>query len=257
MKVGIIGGTGLDHMDILKEKHESHPTTPFGKPSSPLTTGTIDGVNVVLLARHGRSHEFSPTDVNYRANIQAVKAAGCTHILATTACGSLKKNIHPGDLVVLDQFIDQTVRRPATLYPDKVLHLPMADPFCQILRETLKRSAKALRFRFHPTGTVVTIEGPRFSTRAESHLFRSWGADVINMSTVPEVVLAREAGICYAAVALATDYDCWKEDAVDIQKVLATMKANSENVIRLFLHALPAIQEVPCQCREDIKNAGI
>jgi len=200
MAIGIIGGSGLDDPKILKDAKEIEVDTPFGKPSSPLTLGKIEGKEVVLLARHGRKHTIMPTNVNFRANIHALKEQGCTAILATTACGSLKEEIKPGDLVILDQFIDRTTKRACTFYEkDKVCHIAMAEPFCSKLRKLLIENAKELKLKHHEKGTMITIEGPRFSTKAESKMFIKWGADVINMSTVPEVVLAREAGICYAS----------------------------------------------------------
>ncbi|CAI8030476.1 S-methyl-5'-thioadenosine phosphorylase [Geodia barretti] len=223
LKVGIIGGTGLDDPDILSERAEKHVNTPFGKPSDCLITGTIQGTPCVLLSRHGRRHGLSPTQVNYRANMYALKEEGCTHVIVTTACGSLQEHIHPGDIVIIDQFIDRTTKRPLTFYdgtpggPVGVSHIPMADPFCNRTRSVLARAVESLGISFHRKGTVVTIEGPRFSTRAESCLFRSWGAELVNMTTVPEVCLAKELGMCYASIALPTDYDCWKGQPVNVE----------------------------------------
>ncbi|XP_030643921.1 S-methyl-5'-thioadenosine phosphorylase isoform X2 [Chanos chanos] len=217
IKIGIIGGSGLDDPDILEGRTERYVDTPFGKPSDALIVGKIKNVECVLLARHGRQHTIMPSNVNYQANIWALKEEGCTHILVTTACGSLKEEIQPGDIVIIDQFIDRTTKRAQTFYdgrptsPPGVCHIPMAEPFCTRTREVLLEVARALGVRCHPRGTMLTIEGPRFSSRAESLMFRQWGADVINMTTVPEVVLAKEAGLCYASIAMATDYDCWKE----------------------------------------------
>src|SRR5574341_2135850 len=211
MKIGIIGGTGLDNPEILKNSSETEIKTRYGTPSSSLVMGKIQGVDVVLLFRHGKGHTIMPSNVPNQANILALKEAGCTHIIATTACGSLKEEITPGDLVLVDQFIDRTTKRKSTFYEqNEVCHIPMAEPFCHNIRKNILEQAKKLSVRCHEKGTVITIEGPRFSTRAESHLFRQWGADVVNMTTIPEVVLAREAGIHYAAIAIATDYDCWK-----------------------------------------------
>src|SRR3989338_1934879 len=199
VKVGIIGGSGLDDPKILEDAKEVDVSTPFGKPSSPLTLGKIGGVDVVILARHGRKHSIMPSNVPFQANVHALKEQGCTHIIATTACGSLRDGIKAGDFVFVDQFIDRTTMRKSTFYEkDKVCHIPMAEPFCEKLRKILAGTAGELKFSHHASGTIITIEGPRFSTKAESHLFRAWNADVINMSTVPEVVLAREAGICYS-----------------------------------------------------------
>ncbi len=260
VKIGIIGGSGLDDSKLLKDYKEIEVDTPFGKPSSPLTTGKIGNVDVVILARHGKGHTIYPTGVNYRANIWALKEQGCTHIIATTACGSLRKEIEPGQLVFIDQFIDRTTQRKSTFYDkDKVCHIPMAEPFCHKLRLLLSDTARELDLKHHDKGTIITVEGPRFSTKAESHMFRQWGADVINMSTVPEVVLAREAGICYASIAMSTDYDCWheSEEGVNIEMVLNTMHKNAENVKKLILKVIPKIHFTECQCREDIKTAVI
>jgi len=190
----------------------------------------------------------------------ALKEQGCTHIIATTACGSLREEIKPGHFVFCDQFIDRTTKRASTFYDsDRVCHIPMAEPFCPKLRGILAETAKEMKMDYHKKGTVVTIEGPRFSTKAESHMFRNWGADVINMSTVPEAVLAREAGICYAIVAMSTDYDCWHstEEGVNIEMVLKTMHQNAENVKKLILAAIPKINYNECQCKEDIKTSVI
>ena len=259
-KIGIIGGSGLDDPAILEHAEEKILDTPFGEPSSPVTCGEIKGVEIVLLARHGRKHTLYPSGVNFRANIWALKSLGCTHILATTACGSLREEIEPGHLVILDQFIDRTTKRASTFYDkDRVCHIPMGDPFCPQLRALLVEGAQTLGLAHHPRGTMVTIEGPRFSTKAESHLFRSWGCDVINMSLVPEVTLAREAGLCYASVAMSTDYDCWHEteEHVTIEMILELMKKNAENVIRLMLDTIPRVQGTECACREFIKTAVI
>ena len=258
VKIGIIGGSGLDDPKIIKDAKEIEANTPYGKPSSPLTVGRISGVDVVILARHGRKHHIYPTGVNFQANIHALKEQGCTHIIATTACGSLREQIKPGHFVFIDQFIDRTTKRKSTFYEsNKVCHIPMAEPFCEKLRKKLKQTADELGFKNHEKGTVVTIEGPRFSTRTESVMFRQWGGDVINMSTVPEVVLAREAGICYAAIAMSTDYDCWHETEadVDLSAVLKVFKENADNVKKLIIKTIPKISYLECKCKEDIKTA--
>lgn len=249
VKIGIIGGSGLDDPQILKDAQEVYLTTPFGEPSSALTVGSIEGRGVVILARHGRQHTLPPTQVNYRANIHALKCQDCTHILATTACGSLREEIGRGDLVILDQFIDFTRFRPITFFEvfppgaENARHTPMAYPFSEPLRQKLIAAAKQLGLNFHEKGTVVTIEGPRFSTRAESQMFRIWGADVINMSLAPEVILANEAGIPYAAVAMSTDYDCWKTDEAQVEwsEVLRIFERNVENVKKLLLKTIQTL----------------
>ncbi len=251
VKVGIIGGSGLDDPKLMKDAKGKKVKTPYGSPSSPLTIGRINNVDVVILARHGKDHSIYPTGVNFRANIYALKKEGCTHILATTAVGSLREKIRPGDLVFVDQFIDFTKHRPLTFHDEKVIHTPMGEPFCKDLRRLLISSAKELKLGHHPKGTVITIEGPRFSTKAESHMFRAWGADVINMSTVPEVILAREAGICYQTIAMSTDYDCWKEgeDPVTWDMILSIMSKNADNVKKLILKTIPKIKNTKCSCK--------
>jgi 5'-methylthioadenosine phosphorylase len=251
VKIGIIGGSGFDDPDILKEKKEIEVDTPYGKPSSVLTCGKIAGIDVVLLARHGKKHSIYPTGVNFRANIWALKEQGVTHIIATTACGSLREQIKPNDFVFVDQFVDFTKHRALTFHDKEVIHTPMAEPFCECLRKKLVETAKELGIKYHEKGTIITIEGPRFSTKAESRMFRLLGADVINMSTVPEVILAREAKICYQAIAMSTDYDCWKEgeEPVTWEMIVERMKLNSENVKKLILAAIPKIKEEDCKCR--------
>jgi 5'-methylthioadenosine phosphorylase len=248
IKVAIIGGSGLDDPEFMKDMVEQEVQTPYGRPSSPLLTGRVNGVDTVVLARHGRGHAIYPTAVNYRANIHALKAAGCTHVLATTAVGSLREQIRPGDLVFPDQFIDFTKHRVLTFHEDEVVHTSMAEPFCRQLSLKLAAEARGLALAFHDRGTVVTIEGPRFSTRAESHMFRMLGADVINMSTVPEVTLAREAGLCYQAIAMSTDYDSWKEgeEPVTWEMIIATMRKNADNVKKLLHMVLPKIGPERC-----------
>ncbi|MFZ5426204.1 MAG: S-methyl-5'-thioadenosine phosphorylase [Thermodesulfobacteriota bacterium] len=244
MKIGIIGGSGLDNPDILENPVDGEVDTPYGKPNSTLRHGTIKGREVVLLARHGRTHTAPPTWVNYRANIWALKTVGCTHILATTAVGSLRAEIARGDLVVLDQFIDFTRHRPVTFHerfePHEPVHTPMADPFDEGLRGRLNAACAKFGYAHHPKGTVVTIEGPRFSTRAESNMFRMWGADVINMSVATEAILAAEAGVPYAAVAMSTDYDCWKTDEPPVtwEDILHIFKQNAEKVTNVLIEVI-------------------
>jgi 5'-methylthioadenosine phosphorylase len=244
VKIGIIGGSGLDNPDILKDAEDIDVDTLYGKPSSPLKIGKIHDIDVVLIARHGREHKIPPTQINFRANIQALKDQGCSHILATTACGSLREKIDRGDLVILDQFIDFTRLRKISFFekftPGDMKHTPMADPYSEELRNILIETAMELNIKHHKTGTVVTIEGPRFSTRAESKMFRIWGADVINMSIATETILANEAGIPYAAVAMSTDYDCWKEDEIPVtwEEILEIFSKNVDNVIALLTNAI-------------------
>jgi 5'-methylthioadenosine phosphorylase len=245
--IGIIGGSGLDNPDILSNPTDEVLTTPYGETSSPLKRGVINGIDVAILARHGREHRIPPTQVNYRANIAALKAAGCTHIIATTAVGSLREEIHRGDLVIPDQFIDFTKQRKMTFHesfePNKPEHCAMSDPYDAHLRRLLIDECRKLNYRCHEFGTVVTIEGPRFSTRAESHMYRAWGADIINMSISTETALANEAGVPYAAVAMSTDYDCWKtgEEAVTWEAVYKTFSQNVEKVTNLLVKIIPMV----------------
>lgn len=249
IKVGIIGGSGLDNPELFKDPEDVLQPTIWGDPTSPLKIGKISGVSVVLLARHGRDHTFPPSQVNYRANIQALKDVGCTHILATTAVGSLRENIGRGDLVIIDQFIDFTKQRKMTFFesfePHKPIHAPMAKPFDPILRKILEAGCLDQGIHFHKSGTVVTIEGPRFSSQAESKMFRALGADIINMSISTEVTLANEIGIPYAAIAMSTDYDCWKdgEEPVSWGEILQVFKANVDKVTKLLRFAIPMIAE--------------
>ena len=245
--IGIIGGSGLDNPDIFSDPRDEKVSTPFGKPSSALKWGGIGGVQVVLLARHGREHTIPPTQVNYRANIMALKEAGCTHIIATTAVGSLREEIGRGDLVIIDQFIDFTKQRKMTFHesfdPHNPVHTPMADPYDSRLRKILTDGCSVLGYPFHEKGTVVTIEGPRFSTRAESLMFRAWGADIINMSIATETVLANEAGIPYAAVGMSTDYDSWRtgEEPVTWEAVSKVFAENAARVTTLLINIIPKI----------------
>ena len=245
--IGIIGGSGLDNPDILSNPKDENVSTIYGEPSSPLKHGEIDGVEVVLLARHSREHTIPPTQVNFRANIIALKNAGCTHILATTAVGSLRGGIKRGDLVVIDQFIDFTKQRKMTFHESFEAHNPvhqsMPDPFDERLRELLIKECEDKEFSFHPRGTVITIEGPRFSTRAESHMFRSWGAEIINMSIATETALANEAGIPYAAIAMTTDYDCWKidEEPVSWEIISKVFADNAEKVTEILKSVISKI----------------
>lgn len=243
-KIAIIGGSGLEDPSILKNPEEIKIDTPYGETSSDFKSGKIEGVDVVILSRHSRSHTIPPTQVNNRANIWAIKKLACTHILATTACGSLREEIGRGDMVILNQFIDFTRFRNVTFFEEfekgTLNHTPMADPFHFYLRKSLIENAAELNLKCHSKGTVVTIEGPRFSTRAESNMFRNWGADVINMSTAPECILANELEIPYAAIALSTDYDCWKTDeaAVTWEEVIKVFNQNVENVIQLLVKTI-------------------
>jgi len=246
-KIAIIGGSGLENPDILKSPQNIKLDTPYGELTSDLTVGKIGNIDVVILSRHGKNHSVPPTQVNNRANIWALKELGCELIITTTACGSLREEIGRGDLVILDQFIDFTKHRTTTFFdkfePGAMKHTPMADPFNENLRTILIQTAEELKLKYHKTGTVISIEGPRFSTRAESNMFRLWGADVINMSVAPEVILANEIEIPYASIAMSTDYDCWKtdEEAVTWEAVLEIFNQNVHNVIDLILNTIKKI----------------
>jgi len=239
-RIAIIGGSGLEDPDILQNAESVDVETPFGKPSSNFICGNIGQVKVVLLSRHGRNHTIPPSQINNRANIYAIRQLECSHILATSACGSLRADIGRGNFVIPDQFIDFTRYRKISFFeefqPHEMKHTPMADPFDKYLRERLISAGIELNLRVHPSGTIVTIEGPRFSTRAESRMFQSWGADLINMSTAPECILANELGIPYAAVAMATDYDSWKDDEAPVswEEILKVFGQNVDNVINLL-----------------------
>lgn len=243
-KIGIIGGSGLEDPQIMEHVEEVELTTPYGKPSSPLVKGRISGNEVVLLSRHGKKHTITPTHVNNRANIYALKDMGVDYIIATTAGGSLREEIGRGHFLFPDQFIDFTRFRKNTFFDtfpeDDLHHTPMADPFSQSITDKLIETAQDMNIPFHDKGTLITIEGPRFSTRAESMMFRAWGADMINMSTAPEVILANEIGIPCGVVAMSTDYDCWKinEAPVTWEEVLKVFNQNINKVIDLLHHTI-------------------
>jgi len=246
--VGIIGGSGLDDPDLFTDRKEVDCDTPYGKPSDKMITGTIGGVPCCLIGRHGRKHTVMPTNVNYRANLFALKEAGCTHVIVSTACGSLREENKPGDIIVIDQYIDRTTKRPTTFldgeagHPVGVLHCEQATPFNAGVAALMKETLTELKIEHHPKGTMVSIEGPRFSTRAESHMFRAWGADLINMTTSTEVALASELGLLYGAFAMSTDYDAWREgEEVTVASVLAVMAKNSGNVTKALSAMVPKI----------------
>jgi len=244
VKIGIIGGSGLDDPKLLENYEEKIIDTKYGKPSSSIVCGKISGVDVCILARHGRNHEIPPSQINYRANILALKELGCTYIIATSAVGSLKEKIKPGDLVFPNQFIDFTKQRKNTFFDEigSVKHTEMADPFSKELRKILVDCSSELGFEKHGEATIVVIEGPRFSTRSESFMFRNF-ADIIGMTSFPECALANELKIPYATIAMSTDYDCWKkeEEPVTFEMVLQTMKENSEKVKKLLVKVIPRI----------------
>jgi 5'-methylthioadenosine phosphorylase len=260
VKIGIIGGSGIASPAIIEHAKRMKKHTPYGPTSDLITMGKIAGVDVVAIPRHGDNHRIYPSAVNFRANVWALKDLGVTHIIATSACGSLREEIQPGHLIFPDQFIDRTTKRAQSFYEGhEFCHISMAYPFCPTLRKILAGTADELKIVSHTKGTVVTVEGPRFSTKAESKMFQSWGADIINMSTVPEVVLAREAEICYAVIALSTDYDCWheSEEAVTWEMIVSRMKEFQERFNRIILAAIPKIKDDDCSCRHALKGAMV
>ncbi|XP_043488223.1 S-methyl-5'-thioadenosine phosphorylase [Polistes fuscatus] len=254
IKIGIIGGSGLDDpnrqiFSYQSETKREDATNEFGTPSSNLYHGTISGVKVILLSRHGPGHSITPTNVNYRANIEALKLAGCTHILASTACGSLTESIGRGQLVVPDSFLDRTTKRNGTFFDGSsnkypgVCHIPMEPAFDPDISKILLQAGKDLGFDVRNGATIVSIEGPRFSSKAESNALRLWGGHLVNMTTYPEVCLAKEAGLLYAAIAMATDYDSWREceKSVHAADVLAVFKQNVDKVTDLLIRAIELI----------------
>lgn len=254
VKIGIIGGSGLDDPKLIENYEEREVETPYGKPSSKISCGRISGVDVCILARHGKNHEIYPSGINFRANIYALKSLGCTHILATSAIGSLKEEIRPGNLVFPNQFIDFTKFRKNTFFDEygDVKHVPMAEPYSEELRKILAEECRGLGFNYHERATMIVIEGPRFSTKAESHMFRNF-ADIIGMTGFPEIALANELEIPYATIAMSTDYDCWKEgeDPVTFEMVMQRMKENADKVKKLLLKV---ILRIACRDEEFIKS---
>src|SRR3990172_7084044 len=228
--VGVIGGSGLYEMEGLKDVASVRVTTPFGDPSDEFVTGMLGDVKMIFLPRHGRGHRFLPSEVNYRANIYGMKKLGAEWVISVSAVGSMKEKIKPGHIVIVDQFFDRTKSRPSSFYGNGIVgHVEFADPVCAGLSSVLHGAARAAGATVHMGGTYVCIEGPQFSTRAESNIYRSLGVDVIGMTNIPEAKLAREAELCYATVALSTDYDCWHaaEEAVTVEAIIATLRANA------------------------------
>lgn len=238
-KIAIIGGSGLEKLDIFSNIKSLNPKTDYGNCSSPIIFAETPSYEVYFISRHGYEHQYSPTEVNNRAHISAIKELNCELIIATTACGSLREDIHPGDLVFPNQVIDFTKFRKNTFFEsfaNGMKHVAFADPFSKSIINDLKELADDLKIKTHIDKTLVTIEGPRFSSRAESNMYRAWGADIINMSTAPEVALANEMEIPYAAIAMSTDYDCWREgeEAVNQEAVFEVFKQNAKKVTNLL-----------------------
>lgn len=249
--LGIIGGSGLYQIDGLRDTQWVAVQSPFGTPSDALLIGELAGERLCFLPRHGRGHRIPPSDINYRANIDVLKRAGVTDVLSLSAVGSLREDLAPGTFVVVDQFIDRTVSRERSFFgPGMVAHVPMADPVCPRLGAAVGEAALAAGLPVHRGGTYVVIEGPQFSTRAESMLYRQWGGDVIGMTNLPEARLAREAELCYATVAMVTDFDCWHPDQgeVTVDRVMAVMAANRAQARGLIAHVAPRLAQHPAQC---------
>jgi 5'-methylthioadenosine phosphorylase len=256
---GVIGGTGLYDPKLLKNIQEITLETPYGKPSDAITVGELGGKTVAFLPRHGKLHTIRPTDINVRANIWALKRIGVKRILAASTVGSLREDYQPGDMVLADQFIDRTTRREQSFYTiaeGRVCHISPAEPMCPELHKTAIQAAKTLKIKHHETGTYVCIEGPRFSTKAESRMYQKWGADIIGMTMVPEVVLAREAEICYTNISTVTDYDCWKDHNVCVDDIVSIMKTGIENVKKIVAETIaktPVTQS--CNCSSALTGA--
>ncbi len=257
--IGVIGGSGGYSIEELQDVREVRVKTPFGDPSDKVISGVLEGIPVAFLPRHGRGHRLNPSEVNYRANIYALKTLGVEQIISVSACGSLKEELRPRDMVFPDQIFDRTKGSRASTFFEKgmVAHVGIATPYCGELSSRLYNTATGLSFRTHRGGTYVCMEGPQFSTKAESHVYRSLGFSVIGMTNLPEAKLAREAEICYSAVALVTDYDVWKDDEqVNVEKVIANLVANTANVKRLLKAVVPQLaRDRSCECASALKFA--
>ncbi len=257
--LGVIGGSGLYDIEEMGKIREVNVKTPFGDPSDALIVGEIAGTTVVFLPRHGRGHLIGPSQINYRANIYAMKKMGATAILSISAVGSMKEKIRPGDIVVVDQFFDNTKQRAGTFFSDGVVgHVQFADPVCPSLASIALASAKKTVKRVHKGGTYLCMEGPAFSTRAESAIYRKWGVDVIGMTNMPEAKLAREAGICYSTLALATDYDCWREghEDVSVDAIIAVLRQNVENSKKIVVDVAKRLSaRSGCGCSNSLEYA--
>ncbi|MBD3372639.1 MAG: S-methyl-5'-thioadenosine phosphorylase [Candidatus Coatesbacteria bacterium] len=241
-RIGVIGGSGLYEIESLTNKRDEFISTPFGEPSAQVVVGELEGREVAFVPRHGHGHVLNPGEVNYRANVCALKQLGVKFIISVSAVGSLKEEIAPKHLVVPDQFIDRTRHRPDTFFSDGIVaHVSLADPFCNELRAIFIEEASKLEVTIHDGGTYICMEGPQFSTRAESRLYRSWGADIIGMTNLTEARLAREAEIAYATLAFSTDYDCWHEEDVTAEMVIENFTYNVENARKLIKAIVPAI----------------
>ncbi len=259
--IGVIGGSGLYEMDGLTRVKAVRVSTPFGAPSDAVMVGELGGTRVAFLSRHGRGHRLSPTEINYRANIFALKKLGVRRIISVSAVGSMKEALHPGHVVVPDQFFDHTKRRVGTFFENGIVaHVALADPVCRDEARVLAESAKKCGAIVHEGGVYLCIEGPQFSTRGESRIFRQWGVDVIGMTNLPEAKLAREAAMCYATLAFVTDFDCWHpgHDAVTVDAVIATLLKNVSLARDVIRTAVPSLGgEPPCACASALDTAVI
>jgi len=259
--VGVIGGSGLYEMEGLEEVQATSLKTPFGDPSDSFIVGRLEGVKVAFLPRHGKGHRIQPSSLNFRANIYGMKMLGVQWIIGVSAVGSMKESIHPGDMVIPNQFIDQTKGRPNTFFGDGIVgHISFADPVCPVLSQILFQAGKEVGATAQKDGTYLCIEGPQFSTRAESRLYRSWGVDIVGMTNLPEAKLAREAEICYATIAFVTDYDCWYEEAGEVSvreilRILAESTKTAKSAIRHAVKQLPEKRE--CLCSTALKYAFV
>lgn len=260
VKVGIIGGSGIYDIEDVKDVEAVAVDTPFGAPSDKLIVGTLAGVRFAFLPRHGRGHKVSPTELNFRANIYALKKLGVEQILSISAVGSLKEELKPRDFVIPDQLFDRTKSRISTFFGDGIVaHVGFADPFCSCLSKLAYESAKEIGISVHKGGTYICIEGPQFSTRAESNIYRQLGFSIIGMTAIPEAKLAREAEMCYTTIALVTDYDVWKDDEeVSVEKIIANLNANTVNAKKFIKTILPKLRDSrECICNSALQNAII
>jgi len=258
-KIGVIGGTGLYDIEGMRDIEEVDITTPFGKPSDTIIIGELGGVGIAFLPRHGKGHRISPTEIPFRANIYALKSLGVEHIIAINSAGSFKKEIKPGDLVIPNQLIDRTRSRVNSFFGEGIVaHIPFAEPFCPVLSQLIYQAAKDAGTNVYPKGTYVVMEGPAFSTRAESQLYRSWGADIIGMTALPEAKLAREAEICYAIIGCVTDYDSWWEPGkpVTVDVILGILHKNVDIAKKIIKLVVTRISEKrDCDCATALKTA--
>lgn len=257
--IGIIGGSGLYNIEGIKDVETVPVDTPFGMPSDNFTIGTLEGRRVVFLPRHGKGHTITPSELNFRANIYGMKKLGVEHIIAVSAVGSMKEEIKPLDIVIPDQFFDRTRGRMSTFFGEGIVgHVSFADPICGMLANTLFHAAQSIGVRAHKGGTYLCMEGPMFSTRAESNVYRQWGVSIIGMTNLQEAKLAREAEICYSTLAMATDYDCWHagEEVVTLEMVIANLNKNVETAKRILRAAIPKIEKKrSCGCATAAENA--